>query len=275
MNKAAYMLGYNHRSKMEKVAKVPGSWELHSKMFGNSAPGTLANIGTYFIPGYGDARMGYDALGSYANMLGKGLTWKQRLGHGLVGTAEGLVAATGLAAGAVTSPQGGWGSSLVSMIGKPTVMALSKFTKGRQVLKAISKVKGAHKLVGKQIHRIGTTKMGPAGKYMFNPNPYAKLPGALNKAKYVGHGAGRLLPPVAMGMYGDSMIDPEQKQAMEKDAVSSKYISKRIRGATLKEMLAVLGLPLKIKAAQKYNSKFDRVFQRLEDARNLERFGVK
>ena len=148
--------------------------------------------------------------------------------------------------------------------------------KQRKILNTLKKGRVAYKSIGRGVRKGALSgAAGKPGKFLFSKNPYRGKPGFANKAKYVGVGAAKLAPPLGAIRYGSSLTDPEQKQAMEKDAVSSKYISKRIRGATLKEMLAVLGLPLKIKAAQKYNSKFDRVFQRLEDARNLERLGVK
>lgn len=55
--------------------------------YGQSVLGTTADIGTYFIPGVGQARMGYDTLSSLGGMASQAFkgNWRQAGGHLLSG----------------------------------------------------------------------------------------------------------------------------------------------------------------------------------------------
>lgn len=131
MNKLAYYRGYT----LSKQADLPNTWDLHSRVLGDDLKGTAANIGTYLIPFYGDARMGLDTLSSFGNMFGKNKTLKQRIGHGVSGALEGLFAAGGLGAGIAGA---GVGSTAVTAAGKPIVGAT-------KALFGLNKLKKAHK----------------------------------------------------------------------------------------------------------------------------------
>ena len=132
------------RSRTEANSGGPvmqGYVETLQKALGPTA-GTIAGIGSYFIPGVGTVASGYDALASFANMFGKNLTWKQRLGHGLSGLLN-----TGLAAAMLVPGVGGLGKILAG--GSKHLGNLAKLFKGSKALTGASEaLAGAAKSVG-------------------------------------------------------------------------------------------------------------------------------
>lgn len=158
---------------MEKQA---GMWDM--------AKG-VADIGSYFIPGVGTARMGYDAFKDFKGMFGKGLNWKQRLGKGLSGLMN-----TGFAALSVIPGLGALGGA-AGKVGK----FLSKAPKASKLVGIGKKLTGAgSKLTGwgSQLAGKMAGKGGKLGSFFFNQQ------GLQNAAK----GTGGSLKNIATGKGG-------------------------------------------------------------------------
>lgn len=163
-----------HSSAMEKQAGL-----------GDVAMGA-ANIGSYFIPGVGTARMGYDAIKDFGGMFGKGLNWKQRLGKGMSGLMN-----TGFAALSVIPGLGAAGAG-AKMLGKG-----GKFlSKAPKIGKLMGKV--APKLMGAGSKLQGAAR-GLAGG-VASRLPSAGIGGKLG-GMFFGKGGKNLLP----AMTGNTM----------------------------------------------------------------------
>jgi len=104
-----YLIGFRDgliekQSSVEGFVKAAGpvmdsSSDLFDKYIGGGT-GMAADIGTSFIPLVGSLKDGYSAVADAANMFGKGLSWKDRLGYGASALGNAGLAAIGLVPGA-------------------------------------------------------------------------------------------------------------------------------------------------------------------------------
>lgn len=214
MNKTAYLIGYRDTGMLKTAFQsTPGmvgragvkairntrnsdeapvmsdSSQLWRKALGDGTVSNIADFGTYLVPVVGDARMGYDAISDYANMFGDDMDWKRRLMYGLSGTTNAAFAGLGLAGTAM----GGAGSSVVTAVGRPLAMWLSKYKKGAELVSKLRHLQRVGKLAqnGKHVLAKGTKFQKPAN-FLFGKNPYAK------GVKRYAYGAGRFVAPLAV-----------------------------------------------------------------------------
>lgn len=164
-----------HSQAMEKQAGL-----------GSAALGA-ADIGSYFIPGVGTARMGYDALKDFGGMFGKGLNWKQRVGKGMSGLMN-----TGFAALSVIPGLGGLGAG-AKMLGKG-----SKFlSKAPKIGKMFGKL--APKLTGAGSKMFGAAQKMTSG--LASRLPTAGVGGKMTNA-FFGQGGKNLMPGMTGNTFG-------------------------------------------------------------------------
>ena len=177
------------------------SSKLWESAFGNSTPSAIGDFASYLVPVAGDARMGYDAISDYANMFGKDLSLKRRLGYGLSGLANTAFSTAGLAA----TLGGGWGSTAVTAIGRPLVMAMSRLKKGKALADKIRVMKESLKAVrtGEKVLAKGKFYQRPAN-FFYGSNPYKGW-------KRFGYGTVRNAVPIGASIAGSVLAAPEEE----------------------------------------------------------------
>lgn len=224
---------------------------LYKPLLGESTAGqvagTVADVGTYFVPYLGPARAGWDAVTDYTNMFGKNLSLGERARYLASGLGNTIWAGSGLLGDAIIP---GLGSVTTGAIGKG-IKWLTKFIPGGQkVVPAINrgaaaidasragqKVIGAQTAMQQGLRNWGTAgnplQKGTAWMMQATKNPWANTQGiaqrmygggaqpaasawqaAKNTAGYFGYGAPRQLLPIAAISARPTMPTAEDYQRM-------------------------------------------------------------
>ena len=195
-------------------------------IFGDGAAGTAADIGTYFIPGVGLARTGYDTVSDFANMFGKGLTAKQRLGYALSSGfnaaftgAELLTLGTGLGGAA-------------GLVLKPLSRMAKGIKGGEKVRRGIASFRRGSRAIQQGTSAATKGIKGMPLRFLYSKNPYVKTIKKVNKKtgkimnkkvfwsnpKALTYGTARTMTPLGGIIYSSTLTAPP-KSKMEDDKI--------------------------------------------------------